>query len=436
MRVDVFRTWIDFRQEVLRTHRQSHRQCSGDADSHGHWRRGYVGATRVARAARAVRATNALRKCGKTGHTQENCWTGGKGGGSGGRPGPKKCDNCGKQGHTASSRWQKQGGKGKGKGENANSAQSQKTCWVCGKTGHLSKDCENRVGAVTEGGGAPSSAAPLGNAWAHFSEFLDVGALQESSDSEDQGLNAPDEGYVEWHLTIDSGAAVSVVPKGWAPEHPLEPTALSASGGHFSISNGGKLYDRGVQRLNFRMPDGIGLALPMRCTGASKPLVAVTDLAKLGWKASFGPDGAQLECISTGVRHQLQMDRGVWVLRVRLEPPQLPGGLVAPVGSSAESAPMEPEARGGDPQPPQAGEAGGAAPVRAAEPEPGAEVDGAAPVRRLKPPRTPTALEREEHECLGHVPYRNWCRGCVVGAGRMDPHCVAGDDQVNDIPVI
>ena len=65
-----------------------------------------------------------------------------------------------------------------------------------------------------------------------------------------------------------------------------------------------------------------------------------------------------------------------------------------------------------------------------------AEADEAAPVRRLKPPRTPTALEREEHECSGHVPYRNWRRACVVGAGRMDPHCVAVDDQVNDIPVI
>ena len=46
---------------------------------------------------------------------------------------------------------------------------------------------------------------------------------------------------------------------------------------------------------------------------------------------------------------------------------------------------MELEARGGDPQPPQAGVPGGAAPVRAAEPEPGAEASEAAPVRRLKP---------------------------------------------------
>ena len=131
------------------------------------------------------------------------------------------------------------------------------------------------------------------------------------------------------------------------------------------------------------------------------------------------------------------MDRGVWVLRVRRGPPQPPGGLVAPVGSSVENAPVELELRGGDPQPPPAcGVPDGAAPVRAGESEPVAEADEAAPVRRLKPPRAPTAVEREEHECSGHVPYRNWRRACVVGAGRMDPHCVAGDDQTKDIPVI
>ena len=93
------------------------------------------------------------------------------------------------------------------------------------------------------------------------------------------------------------------------------------------------------------------------------------------------------------------------------------------MGSSVEDAPMELEPRGGDPQPPLAGVPGGAAPVRAGEPEPVAEADEAALVRRLNPPRTPIALEREEHECSGHVPYRNWRRACVVGAGRMDPHC-------------
>ena len=296
MRVDVLHAWTDFIQEVLAITRAAisaqETLTPMDIGAVGKGDKGGKGA-KGGRGGQGKKCS----KCGKMGHTQENCWAGGKGGGNGGKAGPKKCDNCGKQGHTASSCWQKQGGKGKDKSGNANSAQPQKTCWVCGKIGHLSKDCKNRVGAVTEGGGTASSAAPLENAsvdWAHLSEFLYVGTLEESSDSEDQGLNALDEGCVEWHLTIDSGAAVSVVPEGWAPEHPLEPIALSSRSGHFLIANGGKLYGRGIQRLNLRMRDGTGLVLPMCCTGASKPLVAVTDLAKLGWKALLGPDGGQL----------------------------------------------------------------------------------------------------------------------------------------------
>ena len=187
MRVDVLRTWIDFRQEVLAITRAmiSAQETPTPMDI------GVVGkGNKGGKGGRGGQGKK-CSKCGKMGHTQENCWAGGKGGGNGGKAGPKKCDNCGKQGHTASSCWQNQGGKGKGKSGNANSAQSQKTCWVCGKIGHLSKDCKNRVGAATEGGGTASSAAPLENAsvdWAHFSEFLDVGTLEESSDSEDQGL--------------------------------------------------------------------------------------------------------------------------------------------------------------------------------------------------------------------------------------------------------
>ena len=51
------------------------------------------------------------------------------------------------------------------------------------------------------------------------SSWMYVGTLAGSGDSEDPGLIALDEGYVEWHLTIDSGAAVSVVPEGWADGH-------------------------------------------------------------------------------------------------------------------------------------------------------------------------------------------------------------------------
>ena len=70
---------------------------------------------------------------------------------------------------------------------------------MCGKTGHMSKDCKNRVNAVTESGGTASGNSPPETAsvdWAHLGEFLDVGTLLESDESDSEGLNALGEGYV------------------------------------------------------------------------------------------------------------------------------------------------------------------------------------------------------------------------------------------------
>ena len=39
----------------------------------------------------------------------------------------------------------------------------------------------------------------------------------------------------------------------------------------------------------------------------------------------------------------------------------------------------------------------------------------------LRNPNMPTQKEIEEHE-ISHCPYRAWCRFCVMGRGKADPH--------------
>eukprot|EP00971_Amphidinium_carterae_P080768 1597769-Amphidinium_carterae.1 len=36
--------------------------------------------------------------------------------------------------------------------------------------------------------------------------------------------------------------------------------------------------------------------------------------------------------------------------------------------------------------------------------------------------KEPSRKERELHVASGHVPYRSWCRACIAGKGRQDPH--------------
>ena len=53
--------------------------------------------------------------------------------------------------------------------------------------------------------------------------------------------------------------------------------------------------------------------------------------------------------------------------------------------------------------------------------------------RVLAAPRTPTKAEREEHD-VSHVPYRPWCRVCVMGRGLERRHMTQGSDRDDDRP--
>ena len=43
--------------------------------------------------------------------------------------------------------------------------------------------------------------------------------------------------------------------------------------------------------------------------------------------------------------------------------------------------------------------------------------------RKLQDPKLPSKKEVEDHNILGHMPYRSWCTLCVMGRGKASPHC-------------
>ena len=56
----------------------------------------------------------------------------------------------------------------------------------------------------------------------------------------------------------------------------------------------------------------------------------------------------------------------------------------------------------------------------------------AEPLRVAKDPKLPSQEDVESHRC-SHIPFREWCRHCVLGRGRGDPHLrTAG----SSIPVV
>ena len=43
-------------------------------------------------------------------------------------------------------------------------------------------------------------------------------------------------------------------------------------------------------------------------------------------------------------------------------------------------------------------------------------------IRQAAKVRTPTAADIEEHELMGHVQYRSWCKCCVAARGVGQQH--------------
>ena len=55
---------------------------------------------------------------------------------------------------------------------------------------------------------------------------------------------------------------------------------------------------------------------------------------------------------------------------------------------------------------------------------------------KAKPaPEEPTQAEREQHELMGHVVYRSWCRHCVNAAGYGHKH-VKSSEEETALPMI
>ena len=54
----------------------------------------------------------------------------------------------------------------------------------------------------------------------------------------------------------------------------------------------------------------------------------------------------------------------------------------------------------------------------------------ASEVKIKRAPDEPTLKEIEEHYARGHVPYRNWCKHCVMGQAKNSQHrAITGEEQ-------
>ncbi len=114
-------------------------------------------------------------------------------------------------------------------------------------------------------------------------------------------------------ITIDSGAAISVMP----------PTCLShvgcndgPSGGKYRAANGTVLQDLGGKKVTFENEDGSTAAMNFRIASVTKPLASVSGIVKRNNKVVFAPGDSFIENLDTGRKVQLVEEKGAYVLTI------------------------------------------------------------------------------------------------------------------------
>ena len=85
--------------------------------------------------------------------------------------------------------------------------------------------------------------------------------------------------------------------------------------------------------------------------------------------------------------------------------------------NASSAAEREPQGRADPPEEPMV-----------AEEELEEVVEAERPVQ-IRAPEEPTPAEIEEHESMGHVQYRDWCRHCIAGRAVGQPHRTRSEEQ-------
>ena len=117
-------------------------------------------------------------------------------------------------------------------------------------------------------------------------------------------------------ITIDSGAAESVLPPDYAQQFPTEESEGSRAGLNYISAGGGKLPNMGEKQITFMTNEGQGMRMKFQVAPVTKPLGSVKRIVEQGNRVVFSEteEGSYIEHCATGQRTALTERNGVYVL--------------------------------------------------------------------------------------------------------------------------
>ena len=140
---------------------------------------------------------------------------------------------------------------------------------------------------------------------------------------------APD-GWVKQEITIDSGAATSVMPQWW---HPAYPTTDKDPATFYTTASGERLEDAGAKNLNVVTGSGDRRTMKFRLANVNKALASVDRICDAGNEVVFNHTGGSfIRNLATGEKTPIVRKRGVYVLDVWVAPPPKAGNNLKELG--------------------------------------------------------------------------------------------------------
>ncbi len=135
-------------------------------------------------------------------------------------------------------------------------------------------------------------------------------------------------------LGIDSGAAVTIVPRGVCTDYPLQPNERSRVHGGYRAANGQMIYDEGTRVLYFK-DNGHTRAIRARVGDVSKGLVSVAEMVECGHRVVFDADASYAVHKETGKKTYFKKRNKVYEIDVDVMPyattpgngPRYPNGV-------------------------------------------------------------------------------------------------------------
>ena len=205
-------------------------------------------------------------------------------------------------------------------------------------------------------------------------------------------------------VMVDSGAAVSICPLGYAPEIPMTNHSRRAT---LRTVTGARIEHAGQKTVEYENSDGGSVNVSFEVADVTRPLVAVGELQKRGMTVVMGPHGSFVTrghvTNQPGSNLDLELERCLLAVSDEREngtstvaPVDL--GDAVPTSENLSDLPTVEDT------------------IDVAREDAEANVPLAVPT-----PKEPRAAERARHE-LTHMPYRSWCFSCVAGRGADDAH--------------